>query len=91
MTKGTTIDELAVMVKNGFDSMETRIGSIESNISTIKSSMATKQDLKDLKQDLTKTIYTEIGKANLRLDNVALKNEVNSLDKRVTKLEKHLN
>ena len=97
--KEITIDELAIMVKRGFDHAEERSGIIEKElkdgIKELKSNFeelqgdvkGLKGDVKELKSDV-KELKAGQEETNLRLDHVVGRMEVRSLEYRVERLEK---
>mgnify|MGYP001596318297 CR=1 FL=1 len=101
MVKRTTIDDLAIMIKNSSDSIEERLTTIETSMATkedLKSfatkddlkAFATKDDLNQLKKELTITIHNEVSRLDSRIDQSALYSGLTNLTKRVRKLEKQV-
>ncbi len=82
MFKKITIEQLAMMVANGFQDITDKMGD-----------MATKTDLTILEARLNNRIENlELGQENiqLRLDQMAPNFELKNLRKRVTRIENHL-
>lgn len=83
--KKITINDLASMVKRGFDETGGKIGEIKNEISGVKNEVTgVKKELKSLSESNAR----EHEAILLRLDNVAYRFELVELQKRVEILEK---
>jgi hypothetical protein len=82
MAKKVTLDNLAGMIKCGFDDMGGRIVGVEKKVDGFEKSL--KKELAILSEINTR----EHEEIKLRLDNVAYRFELVELQKRVDKLEK---
>jgi len=81
-----TLDKLAIMVANGFESVDKRFSDVNKRFDDMEIKMATKDDIKEVK--------TKIEGVNNRIDDISENRvkytEFNTLKKRVDILEKKI-
>ncbi|MDP3724358.1 MAG: hypothetical protein Q8R11_01860 [bacterium] len=93
--KGITLDDLALMIKQGFDGvgedmgamkkeLQDEVGTLRGEVGTLRGEMGT---LRGEVGTLKKVMDNGFEKVNLRLDNVAHRFELVELEKRVDVLE----
>lgn len=78
MTKKITLEDLAVMIAEGFNAIENRFTGVEGNIAGLR------QDFKEFKKETT----DNFERIDLRLQQVAYQSDYRELDQRVTTLER---
>ena len=87
---GVTLDDLAMMVKDGFDTVDSRLNNLEQGqVETNKRLVSLENGQTETNKRLT-TLEDGQEQIKLRLDNVAYRFEVTELNVRVGRIEHKL-
>ncbi len=91
--KKTTIDELAAMIKGGFDEVHTRLDrmAIKDDLQAVRMEMATKQELRTLEQKVDDGFQHVYARLDIIRDDISdlptMREELHDIRHRIERLE----